>query len=876
MYTDRLVGRSDLLSSLQALFARGERLVTLIGPPGVGKTWLARAFSHGPRAPVAAALGEGTPVAWCACSAARDGDDVLRALSLALEAPLVRDDAAAQLADTLVLRGGLLLVLDHGDPALPALRAMLPALLAACDELRVLVTAREPLDVEPEARLEVGALSDVDAGALWRAVRDAPVGPDDADALRLVGHVALAVELLAADATTPPRARHDALARRARDGAAPLDGAIAAACETLDPDGAAALAEASVFEDGFTLDDAVMVLSAGASLPGILSELSARRLVRVHHEPAPRRVRFSLDEPVHAYAARELARSGVAARVLARHAQHFLARGRAWVSEALWRGSYASRVTLDREQANLAAVARRADRLHDAPADRCLTRALARLYQTPTAARSAGLGAHLDALDRELDEATAAGTPESALLGVWFARGWRHARANRHEQAVEAYERAAERALTDGRYGLVGHLYRAVASARVRAGRMGEAFTAADKARALLEHGDRLGESAWALLLMGQLLYERGAFEDAVGTLSRTLLRAKEHRNEAVEGRALLVLGEAELALGRHDASRAHLKDALAAFQRVGDHGGVATAHAVLARLLHDQGRTDASIAEFQAAVDLATRLGDAHLGATIEISLGALLHEFGHLNEARALLERATVTVAGRSVRDTGFGRAHLAAVYASSGEHEAADREILEARAAVTAPGDRLAPVIRALRVFVILCKAREYPRHEAREVAREARHELAALKALPPEECGVELRIAMRLLSGFDGDALLSPSAELVRPQSLLAHRMGLWFVPPGAPEVSLRTRTTLATLLRRLGEQRAASPGRSLSPESLIADMWPGEKIIPKAARNRLHVAVRTLRTMGLGTTLRSDMAGYHLDPTVPFRFVGDEG
>ena len=78
---------------------------------------------------------------------------------------------------------------------------------------------------------------------------------------------------------------------------------------------------------------------------------------------------------------------------------------------------------------------------------------------------------------------------------------------------------------------------------------------------------------------------------------------------------------------------------------------------------------------------------------------------------------------------------------------------------------------------------------------------------------EECGVELRIAMRLLSGFDGDALLSPSAELVRPQSLLANRMGLWFAPPGAPEVSLRTRTTLAVLLRRLGEQRTTSPGRA---------------------------------------------------------------
>lgn len=157
----------------------------------------------------------------------------------------------------------------------------------------------------------------------------------------------------------------------------------------------------------------------------------------------------------------------------------------------------------------------------------------------------------------------------------------------------------------------------------------------------------------------------------------------------------------------------------------------------------------------------------------------------------------------------------------------------------------------------------------------MAREARHELAGLRALPPEECGVELRIAMRLLSGFDGDALLRPSAELVRPQNLVAQRMGLWFVPPGGAEVSLRTRTTLAILLRRLGEQRAASPGRSLSPESLIADMWPGEKIIPKAARNRLHVAVRTLRTMGLGAILRSDQAGYHLDPTVPFRFTEEE-
>jgi hypothetical protein len=117
-------------------------------------------------------------------------------------------------------------------------------------------------------------------------------------------------------------------------------------------------------------------------------------------------------------------------------------------------------------------------------------------------------------------------------------------------------------------------------------------------------------------------------------------------------------------------------------------------------------------------------------------------------------------------------------------------------------------------------------------------------------------------------------VDPPLRPAPPHGLVVERAGLWFAPPGAAEVTLRTRTTLTVLLRRLGEARAAAPGRSLSPESLIADMWPGEKIIPKAARNRLHVAVRTLRTMGLGAILRSDPAGYHLDPTVPFRF--DEG
>ena len=40
------------------------------------------------------------------------------------------------------------------------------------------------------------------------------------------------------------------------------------------------------------------------------------------------------------------------------------------------------------------------------------------------------------------------------------------------------------------------------------------------------------------------------------------------------------------------------------------------------------------------------------------------------------------------------------------------------------------------------------------------------------------------------------------------------------------------------------------------------------------RNRLHVAIRTLRVMGLERVLLSDEDGYHLDPKVAFTFVSE--
>ncbi len=113
-----------------------------------------------------------------------------------------------------------------------------------------------------------------------------------------------------------------------------------------------------------------------------------------------------------------------------------------------------------------------------------------------------------------------------------------------------------------------------------------------------------------------------------------------------------------------------------------------------------------------------------------------------------------------------------------------------------------------------------------------------------------------------------------ASAVRTQGFVVHHQGQWFTTPQGILVSLRTRRSISVLLRRLSEERVRAPGVALHPDALIAEMWPGQKILRRAARNRLHVAVRTLRTMGLEGVLRFDGTGYFLHPDVPVELVSD--
>ena len=207
------IGRAGALREVAGLL--GEyRLVTVTGPGGVGKTRLADQVAR----QVAAGFADG---AWLAeLAAVRDPAQVAAVVAAALgirEQPGVPADQA--LARVLA-RQQLLLVLDNCEHVIRAAAQLCAGLLAACDDVRVLATSREPLAVAGEARYRLGPLAlpdpddpaDVaraDAVALFadrarradaRFALDGQAGPVVARLVTRLDGMPLAIELAAARA----------------------------------------------------------------------------------------------------------------------------------------------------------------------------------------------------------------------------------------------------------------------------------------------------------------------------------------------------------------------------------------------------------------------------------------------------------------------------------------------------------------------------------------------------------------------------------------------------------------------------------------------------------------------------------------------------
>lgn len=189
-----LLGRDIELAELAALLSRN-RLVTLVGPAGVGKTSLAIEAARRHPAP-----------GGCWLVRLEHAADPATTLAAAGEALSMVDPTRESVAER--FRGtDALIVLDNCEHVVDAAADLVARLLDASVGLRVLATSQVPLDVDGEVLLAVEPLSTEDAVALFvrrsaRRRRSSVPDPGGVDAARdlclALDRIPLAIELAAA------------------------------------------------------------------------------------------------------------------------------------------------------------------------------------------------------------------------------------------------------------------------------------------------------------------------------------------------------------------------------------------------------------------------------------------------------------------------------------------------------------------------------------------------------------------------------------------------------------------------------------------------------------------------------------------------------
>ncbi|MEO6087951.1 MAG: BTAD domain-containing putative transcriptional regulator [Umezawaea sp.] len=337
------IGRDDDLARIDALLGSG-RLVTVVGPGGVGKTRLAveagrrHEYRDGTWLVDLAAVTEPTKAGAAVLAAIGQRDTAL------FEAPGRMRPGGSELdllVDRLTGRESLLVV-DNCEHLVDAVAHLIAALLPRCAGLRVLATSREPLAIDGEALVPLGplvlpgldeGLADVRRSASVRLFteRAAAVRPgfdvDErtcADVVRLVrglDGLPLALELAAARLRTLSLVELAAgLSDRFRllttgSRAAPprhrtLRAVIAWSWDLLGEDERTVAERVSVLPGGVTLESAAAVCAGTAVLPGEVPELLAALIDKSLLRLAPDAGRYRMLETLREYGIERLAEQG--------------------------------------------------------------------------------------------------------------------------------------------------------------------------------------------------------------------------------------------------------------------------------------------------------------------------------------------------------------------------------------------------------------------------------------------------------------------------------------------------------------------------------------------------------------------------------------
>ncbi len=368
-----------------------------------------------------------------------------------------------------------------------------------------------------------------------------------------------------------------------------------------------------------------------------------------------------------------------------------------------------------------------------------------------------------------------------------------------------------------------------------------DTLVVADGAASLASAAGDLSLASVAERLAGRVAYAIGDLDRAECRLLRASQLARSVNDERSWARVELSLSF--LAYDRGDTAAASAKlDEIERATRGGEHYPEVASflHGYRGNLARQRGSFEQARAHYAAALSHAGSAAAA-ARATFAMDLGATELAAGHLDRARVWLRRAHELT---QTLEPGPSRAQLLPLIA----HYDALASLLGASpSSIELDGPT---VLGEIRVWLhdATRGGRQTPRIDRALERRLARLDAAATRY---EHARFGIGVLRSLLHAR---ALVTSEVLVARDGSEIAS---------GSRRADLRTRDPLRRIVAAL---LALDPHEALDVRALVACGWPGERIDPSAAKNRVHVALSTLRALGLGAALVRRDGGYALDRT----------